>query len=206
VNCDVIAPYYRWIEYLGMGRALERRRRRFLSEVGAARRALVLGDGDGRFLRQLAARAPSARLDYVDRSAGMLKLARRAVGSERVTYHHADALEFPLPHAEYDLIATHFFFDCFGPTELDRLIERVASAAAPGAHWLVSEFRVPRRRWLEPPARIYIGGLYAFFRLATGLRNRRLVDHRPMLESRGFRLWKSEEVWGGLIASELWSR
>ena len=53
MNCDLIAPHYWWIERLGMGRALERRRRWFLPELGNARRALVLGDGDGRFLREL---------------------------------------------------------------------------------------------------------------------------------------------------------
>ena len=53
MNCDLIAPHYWWIERLGMGRALERRRRWFLPEIGNARRALVLGDGDGRFLREL---------------------------------------------------------------------------------------------------------------------------------------------------------
>ena len=50
MNCDLIAPHYWWIERLGMGRTLERRRRWFLPEIGNARRALVLGDGDGRFL------------------------------------------------------------------------------------------------------------------------------------------------------------
>ena len=34
MNCDLIAPHYWWIERLGMGRALERRRRWFLPEIG----------------------------------------------------------------------------------------------------------------------------------------------------------------------------
>ncbi len=58
MNCDLIAPHYWWIERLGMGRALERRRTCFLPELEQARRALVLGDGDGRFLRELLRRNP----------------------------------------------------------------------------------------------------------------------------------------------------
>ena len=68
MNCDLIAPHYWWIERLGMGRALERRRRWFLPEIGNAPRALVLGDGDGRFLRELLRRNSAVRADYVDLS------------------------------------------------------------------------------------------------------------------------------------------
>ncbi len=50
VNCDRIARWYRWIEYAGFGRALERRREAFLDDVSDARRVLALGDGDGRAL------------------------------------------------------------------------------------------------------------------------------------------------------------
>ena len=92
MNCDLIAPHYWWIERLGMGRALERRRRWFLPEIGNARRALVLGDGDGRFLRELLRRNPVVRADYVDLSRRMLELARQKAGIERVDYQRADAL------------------------------------------------------------------------------------------------------------------
>src|SRR5690349_9297576 len=138
MNCDLIAPHYWWIERLGMGRTLERRRRWFLPELGNARRALVLGDGDGRFLRELLRKNSAVRADYVDLSRRMLELARKNAGADRVTYRHADALTLDLPRHEYDLIATHFFFDCFGPRELETLIERVANAARPGAQWIVS--------------------------------------------------------------------
>jgi SAM-dependent methyltransferase len=143
MNCDLIAPHYWWIERLGMGRALERRRRWFLPEIGNARRALVLGDGDGRFLRELLRHNSLVRADYVDLSRRMLALARQKAGNKRVDYQQADALTVELPPDEYDLIATHFFFDCFGPSELELLIKRVGDAAKPGAKWIVSEFRTP---------------------------------------------------------------
>ena len=86
MNCDPIAPHYWWIERLGMGRTLERRRRCFLPEVERARRALVLGDGDGRFLRALLRSNSTVRADYVDLSGRMLDLARQKAGAERVDY------------------------------------------------------------------------------------------------------------------------
>ena len=197
MNCDRIARWYRWLEYAGFGRALERRREAFLSDVTNVRRALVLGDGDGRALVALLAAAPNAQIDYVDVSAGMLQLARQRAGSVRVTYRHSDALSIVLPAAEYDLIVTHFFLDCFEEEDQARLVERIARAAMPRVRWLVSEFR---------NSGVLVPALYLFFRAATGLKTRRLVDHHPLFRRHGFTLARSESAWRGLLASELWLR
>jgi ubiquinone/menaquinone biosynthesis C-methylase UbiE len=197
LNCDRIARCYRWIEYLAFGKELERRRFRFVCEIADARRALILGDGDGRFLARSAA-ASQACIDYVDLSARMLELARQRAGTHGIAYHQADALTLPLAPAEYDLIATHFFLDCFDERDLEILIERTARASQPGALWLISEFRRPQ--WAAP----LLSTLYLFFRLTTGLTTRRLTDHRPLLVKHGFRLRREETSCFGLLASELW--
>jgi SAM-dependent methyltransferase len=195
VNCDRIAPWYRWLEYAGFGLALERRREAFLNDVADARRVLALGDGDGRALAALLASAPHACVDYIDVSARMLESARARAGSEHVNYRCEDARIARLPAAEYDLIVTHFFLDCFDEKDLERLVARLAGAATPQARWLISEFR--GNGWL-------VRSLYFFFRIATGLRTRRLVDHHPLLKRHGFRLVRHEDAWRGLLASELW--
>jgi SAM-dependent methyltransferase len=212
LNCDRIAGWYRWLEYLGFGRELERRRFRYLDRLSAARRALVLGDGDGRFLARLLARNAGVSADYVDVSAGMLALARERAGEARVTYHRADARTlalFPDFHDDheadgYDLIVTHFFLDCFDEAGVRALIGRVAAAARPGALWLISEFRQPEHGWRAVWAWLWLRALYGFFEVATGLRTRRLADHRPLLIEHGFRLEQEETSRFGLLASELW--
>ena len=205
MNCDFIAPYYRWIEYAGLGGALERRRLRYLNEIAGARRVLVLGEGDGRFLRELVRSNSQARIDCVDRSERMLTLARRAAGEDRVVYHRADAREFEFARGEYDLIVAHFFFDCFSAEELRVLVARFSEAAAPGATWLISEFRIPSSAWLAVAARAFVRGLYVFFRVTTGLKTAALADHRPILEAQGFRLMRASYERRGLLASEIWS-
>jgi ubiquinone/menaquinone biosynthesis C-methylase UbiE len=202
MNCDKIARAYRWLEYAAFGRALERRRFRFIAEAAGARRALLLGDGDGRFLARFAA-ASGASIDYVDASTRMLELARREVlksraGARCIAYRHADARTFPLAPAEYDLIVTHFFLDCFNASDLECLIARTALATQPGARWIVSEFRQPP--WATP----ILSALYLFFRITTELTTRRLTDHRPLLMKYGFRLQCEETSRLGLLASELW--
>jgi len=201
MNCDWIAPHYWWIEKLGMGRMLERRRRWFLPRLNNARRALVLGDGDGRFLRELLRENSTVHADYVDLSSRMLELARQKAGADRVVYKQADARALEFVPGEYDLIATHFFFDCFGQHELEPLISRIAAAATPGARWVVSEFCTT-----SIPARLLVQAIYFFFRITTGLGNQSLVDHRPILSAHGFRLIDATQSRGDLVVSELWER
>ncbi len=190
MNCDRIARWYRWMEYAAFGGALRKRREAFLFELGNPQKVLVLGDGDGRFLQLFTALYPNARIDAVDVSARMIELAQARAPS--ATFHLADAREFP--PAEYDLVAAHFFFDCFSETELPELISRFTAK-----QFLISEFR--RTPWSGP----IFAGLYLFFRIATGLETRRLTDHRPMLERRGFTLDREETALRGLLVSELWT-
>lgn len=199
MNCDRIARFYRWLEYAAFGKALERRRFEFLSEISGARRALVLGDGDGRFLARFRA-VSQASIDCLDSSAKMLALARSRAGAERICYRHADALRMRLAPSSYDLIATHFFLDCFGADDLERLMDRISPAAEPEAVWVISEFREPR--WASP----LLAAMYLFFWLTANLKNRSLVDHRPLLERRGFRLMSAKTSHAGLLVSELWQR
>ena len=200
MNADPIARWYRWLEYLGFGRALERRRFAFLKSVANARRILVLGEGDGRFLVKLVEQNIHASIDYVDLSDRMLELARDRAGDERVVYHHASALELQLPEAEYDLIVTHYFLDCLNGRDAETLIAKVARSVQPSARWIVSEFREPAA-W----AHVIVNSLYFFFRITTGLRTRKLIDHRPLLKRHGFTMQRCETERFGLLTSELWT-
>jgi ubiquinone/menaquinone biosynthesis C-methylase UbiE len=200
VNADPIARWYRWLEYIGFGGALQRRREAFLNYVGDARRVIVLGEGDGRSLAKLAQQNRDASIDYVDLSEQMLQLARNRAGTERITYHQADALTIALPDHEYDLIVTHFFLDCLDEMDAERLVRKLIAAARPNARWIVSEFR-DRSAW----SRAVITVLYGFFRLTTGLRTRRLVDHNRIFLRFGLSLLRDEVSAGGLLVSEVWA-
>lgn len=204
MNCDAIAPYYAAMEFAVFGRALERCRFHFLPELADARRALVLGDGDGRFLRELLRASPALEADYVDRSAKMLGLARHAAGEERARYWQADLLRDAVPAGGHDLVAAHFFFDCFDAAALSTVVQRVRDAS-PSSRWLVSEFAIPEGRFLSGPSRALIAAMYSFFGLTTGLRTRSLTDHRPVLEQSGLVREQRVEHLRGLLVSELWT-
>jgi hypothetical protein len=216
-NFNRLAYAYRWMEYASFGPYLGHCRRAQLAYLGGARRALVLGDGDGRFLKRLLASNPLLTADVVDSSRSMLRVLDRRIHRmgepfhRRIRLHHADALGWNAS-GPYDLVISHFFLDCFFTSQLDRLFDRLLPHLLPGARWVISEFSIPSRpstSYLSariPPwlARSVIGLLYRSFGLLTGLRVRKLPDHAASLRRRGFTLDRETHFLGGLLHSQLW--
>ena len=207
-NFDTIARPYRWLEYFTLGKALENCRLHFLPQLLDRRRALILGDGDGRFLAQLLQHNPGLRADAVDSSAVMLQLLRQRCEAtspntdSRLRTYHQDALTFPLRDS-YDLVVTHFFLDCFTRPELDSLIARIAPSLGPNALWLISDFRIPSGP-MRVPAKLLIRSLYLAFRILTGLRTTRLPDHATPLNKSGLTRISHQRRLAGLLTTELW--
>jgi SAM-dependent methyltransferase len=208
VNFDIVARPYRWMEHMTFGPWLQRCRLAQLGHLTGADRALLLGDGDGRFLAQLLAAYPALKVDAVDSSAAMLRLLARRVGDDgceaNSCLHHANALEW-VPCGSYDLIVSHFFLDCFFARDLDRLFDRVLPHARAGAQWVVSEFAIPRKLFAGTVARGIVGLLYRAFGLLTGLPVRALPDYAASFERRGLVLTRERRYLAGLLCSQIWT-
>jgi len=203
-NFDRIARLYRWAEYAALGPLLSRCRNHYLARTAHCSRALILGDGDGRFTARLLAANPRLQADAVDSSAAMLVLLRARCGESRLRIHLCDARSYA-PSDHVDLVVAHFFFDCFAQDELNALIVRIAAAVSPDALWLVSDFRIPRgpMHW---PARIYIRMLYLAFRILTGLQVTRLPDFAAALRAVGLAPMAIHRSLFGVLTAELWQR
>ena len=207
VNFDPVARLYRWLEYLSFGPWLARCRGAQLAHLTGARHALLLGDGDGRFLLHLLAVNPALQADVVDSSRSMLTILNRRIhrsGGAKIRLHLADVLEWE-PSGYYDLIVSHFFLDCFFNHQLEQLFDRVLPHARPGAQWVVSEFAVPRNPLAAFLARGMIGSLYRVFGLLTGLRVRALPDYADAMLRRGLVLSHHHCFLAGLLRSEVWT-
>jgi len=202
-NFNRIARAYRWLEYASFGHALERCRFYFLPQLRKTERALILGDGDGRFLQQLLQQNAGVHVDAVDASSAMLALLMRRCGTDRVVAHRADALLFTPPYDGYDCIASHFFLDCLTSAECAALAVRVAEHLAPDAIWVISEFRVPRG-FLRVPAALLIRAMYAGFRVLTGLEPQHLPAYEPALFAAGFAVVEEKVFLRGLLVTQLW--
>jgi hypothetical protein len=206
-----LALLYRWMEFLTFGPWLSLTRNTFVSHLTNSRRALVFGDGDGRFTAKLLGINRAIIVDAVDASSAMLQvLLRNAVPfCDRVSVHLADARTWQQPVTGLDpgcdLIATHFFLDCLTQTEVESLATRLRSAVSPSALWVVSDFAIPAGWFGSMVARPLVAVLYRSFGWLTGLTVRSLPDHPSALRFAGFTLKERRTRLAGLLIAELWS-
>ncbi len=208
---DRLAPHYGWMEAFAAGGRLQRCREAWLGSVSGVRRALLAGEGHGRFLPAAAAAWPNAEFTVVDASAAMLERARRrwdaTARPARVAWIVGELPRWQAAAGAFDLIVTHFFLDCFPPGEIGAVIAALAAGATPKARWLVSEFAVPARpRFARWRARAILALAYGFFRVATGLRARQLPDYAPELARHGFVRRDRQSFEWGLLHAEWWER
>lgn len=211
MSFDTLAPYYRSMEIITAGSILQCCRTAFLAEAAGSRRALLLGEGPGRFLVELLRVNPHVEVTCVESSPRMIQEARCALklhglDAARVTFEQQDVLTWQPPCMPYDLVVTNFFLDCFCCGELEGLIAKVTASATDDAHWLLADFRVPDSGWRKWRARLVLVLMYGFFQCATGLSAIRLTPPDRFLEAAGFRLARRRLANFGLVHSDLWQR
>jgi ubiquinone/menaquinone biosynthesis C-methylase UbiE len=211
VSFDVLAPHYRWMEFVLAGEKLQRCRTAFLSEVSGARNILLAGEGHGRCLEECCARFPKARIVCVDASEAMLVQARRRLRTsnnrlERVQFIQSNLLEWSPGDGVFDLVVTNFFLDCFSPAQLEQVIHRLAAAATPRANWLLADFQSAASGLKKIRSNLVLWAMYRFFRVVTRLPAKKLTAPDAFLSQSGFRLHRRVEAEWGLLHSDWWRR
>jgi len=211
VSFDRLAPFYRGMEFVLAGGKMQRRRCAFLDEVKESQTALLVGEGPGRFLIPLLRANPRVQATCLESSEGMTgecraALAQGGYSGADVDFVTMDARRWVPPTGRYDLIATHFFLDCFPAEELRRVTQMLAAAGTPGGRWLISDFRLPPKGLSRLRARALLALMYGFFRAVTALPARRLEPPDQYLEANGFRLAKRQLSDAGFLHSDLWIR
>jgi ubiquinone/menaquinone biosynthesis C-methylase UbiE len=212
VSFDTLAPWYRTLEWIAFGDDLQRCRTACLGEIAAPRRALIVGEGNGRFLCELLRVYPGVEVDCIDASQRMLQLARKRLEREwpeaapRVRFLQHDLTSWSPPEHHYDLVATHFFLDCFAETQLAAIVGKLAQAATGNANWLLADFCVPAKGVARLRAQAWLAVMYQFFRVTAGIGARQLVDPAPFLREEGFALVRQHSFRKGMLKSEMWRR
>jgi ubiquinone/menaquinone biosynthesis C-methylase UbiE len=211
MSFDLLAPHYRWMEWVLAGSKLQRCRTAFLPVIPAPHRVLLVGEGNGRFLGELLAAYPRARFTCVDASRRMLecarrRLANRGLNTQQVEFIRADIMDWSPPAEQFDLIVSHFFLDCFRREQLEQIVPRLASGATPEARWLLADFHEPAAGLAKWRARLILNLMYLFFRRVTGLPAAQLIPPDPLLSENGFVLRERRFADWGLLHSDLWVR
>lgn len=209
MSFDILAPHYRWMECVLAGNKLQRCRTAFLESVTNARKVLIVGEGNGRFLLECRRKLPRAKIICVDASSRMLDAARQRLtrqngNCEQVEFVHADALTWTPPEAGFDLFVTHFFLDCFRSEQLEMLVAKFARAASDGANWLVADFQSAPVGLSRLRTQAILWLMYRFFRVVTCLPAATLVSPDSFLERNGFALRQRRVSEWGLLHSDWW--
>jgi ubiquinone/menaquinone biosynthesis C-methylase UbiE len=212
VSFDTLAPWYRTLEWIAFGDDLQRCRVACLGEIAAPQRALIVGEGNGRFLCELLRLHPGVEVDCIDESLRMLQTARKRLDrelpgrAESVRFLHQDITSWTPPERHYDLLVTHFVLDCFPEAALTGIIRKLARAGTDDANWLLADFCVPANGMARLRARAWLAAMYLFFRVTARIAARELLDPTPFLRVEGFGLARQYLFRKGLLKSERWRR
>lgn len=208
-NFDSLAKAYQWLELSSFGVSLERARFEHVKRLADCQNILLLGDGDGRFLKRLLKVAPASRIRSVDASAEMLRVAEARLDPAdraRVSFECADVLAVDLPAFAYDGVATMFFLDCFTDEEAGKVVRRISNSLKPGGTWLFADFAIPPGGVPRALGAALTGALYAFFRWRTGISARHLPDSERLITSAGLSPIAAKAFVFGLLRSVAFRR
>ncbi|MDB4474363.1 class I SAM-dependent methyltransferase [Opitutaceae bacterium] len=205
MSFDRIAPHYRWLEPVLAGGVLQEARLAHVAVLDGAENILLVGEGPGHFLTALRQRRPDVPITVIDSSRRMLDLAATATAGP-TRFIQLDLTNTPLPEGQWDGIVTHCFLDCFNPTTLGGVVDRIVKRATPDADWLITDFALPSGGWRRTRARLIHALMYRTFRLTTGLEARRWTDPSPLLRTHGFKLSARIPLNHGLIVADHWQK
>ena len=201
---DLVAPIYPALERLVFGVRLDDARQAFFKEALEADRVLLVGEGNGRFLKSLIARKRTGCICVVEKSRVMIHLAKNRAGeSGEIGLQFVEA-DFRLyrPGQEFDSVVTHFFLDMFTPASQLAIIEKMTEFVAKGGTWINVDF---------VPARTLRGGIlmwlqYRFFRVVSRIESKRCFDESEAAAAAGWTVAEAISYLGGLVLAKRYRR
>jgi ubiquinone/menaquinone biosynthesis C-methylase UbiE len=205
---DRLARPYRWLEAISFGPLLHWCRTVHLPNLAECQSALVVGDGDGRFLAALLASNTTIRVQAIDISPKMTELAkqRTAFAADRVTFNIGDVRQIKIPAGGYDLIVTNFLLDCFPLDQLRMVTDRLARVLEKNGRWLVGDFAKPTRPLTALIAKIGMAAMYFVFRCVARIPARQLTDPTELLQAHGLQKMHQASRLDGWLVSRVWQR
>ena len=205
---DRLAKHYRLLERSLFGNRLQRSREALLSRLPRCESALVLGDGDGRFLKAFRESQSECVITSLDQSGRMLDLQRGRLLVEdsslrKVEFLQQDARDYqPVPDS-HDVLVTAYFLDCFTEEQLARCLPKWIAGVKDRGYFYVVDFYQPHAGYHRYRSGVLLWLMHRFFRWQTDLPNQRLVDLDAALMTLPLEQLHEEILDGGLIRSRL---
>jgi ubiquinone/menaquinone biosynthesis C-methylase UbiE len=208
MSFDRIAHHYERTESIVFGKDLQRIRCSHMETFLDAESILLLGDGDGRFLKALLDSGCSAKIICVDSSQRMLKLAESLTkdSAYNVRFVFSKIEDYDLPDSFIpDVIGAHFFLDCFREDEILVILGRISGWSKEHTKLVISDFSIPEKRgFTRVIAKLLVWKMIVFFRTFTGISAYNLPKIEQLLSEMSYKCLKKETLRNGLICSWVW--
>lgn len=201
---DLVAPIYPALERLVFGVRLDDARKAFFEEVVEADRVLLVGEGNGRFLKSLIGRKRVGCVKVVEKSHAMIRLMKNRVGRPRkvaLEFIEADFLRCRLGK-EFDCVVTHFFLDLFDPPAQLAIIDKLGEITTEDGTWINVDFTPPRTM----AGRVLMWLQYTFFRLVSRIEARRCFDGSTVAAQNGWIVVGSRRFLSGFVVAKRYKR
>ncbi|MEQ8903661.1 class I SAM-dependent methyltransferase [Ekhidna sp.] len=175
---NFIAPFYDVLARIVFGNAILKAQTTHLSEINENDQVLILGGGTGKLLEHI----PFCdRVDYVEKSEKMIRIAKRRLVNRSVNFVNHDFLNWKSA-TTYDVIVCPFFLDCFDRTNLKLAINKCNQLTKDGGILIVSDFEK------AASSRVLQGIMHLFFSLISNLESKNLKKIDDFVISGGFQL------------------
>ena len=208
MSFDRVANYYQWMEKIVFRTDLEKVRNFHLSLVRDAESILILGDGDGRFLKNISEIGTDAQIVSVDSSSEMIRLSQSRIHSTELDVRHVcqDLWDFEFTeNFSPDLIFAHFFLDCFSENEVILIVNRLSKLSLKSTKLVISDFFLPEKRSVSGIYRsILTYVMIRFFRLFCRISAKKLPNIPKIMRSTGWTCKAHKSLRDGFINSWVW--
>ena len=206
---DRLSRVYQLLETIVFGPWLQKTRLAHIDALRDAKTVLILGEGDGRFLKQLLKINANCQVDCLDKSEDMLlrtemRLEKSALPTSNINFIHADALSYSYERRKYDAIVSLFFLDNFEAEQLGVLVPKLVETLKQDGTWLVADFQQPKKGFMRYFGFFLLWIMYRFFRWQTDITARALVNPKHYLAT-NLQLKTQSTFLAGLLYSEVWS-
>ena len=191
VGFDQVAIAYHLLERISFGSSLQRARTAHLKEIAGAEDILLVGEGNGLFLKSLLEANSRCRVTCLDASQSMLELSKDRIferDRHRVHFRQTDLTSESMSANKYEVVVTHFFLDCFNRKTLNGLLPKLEGILQPRGKWLLADFVEPKNAGAAAFfQRTALRFLYLFFQVACGIEARSVHNPRDILGKLGLK-------------------
>ncbi len=203
-NFNLIAPVYDMLSSMVYGNNLIEAKKAFLDQIPEHGWVLLMGGGTGNILNQIFEKKPGIHIDFVDSSAGMIRLAKKHLKKEyhnRINFICGDHHAIPTQKS-YDVVTSFFVIDCFQQKEALEFAKAITDGLKEEGRWLFADFFYTEQ-WLQ---RWLIAFMYRCFKIVSNISARRLPDYDALFESEHFKMISEKSFLSGLIRSRIYLR